>query len=67
MGWFSAFLKANLVMNLHHWILPGGPGRVLRDTGILAKNLKGYGIVCKYLKGYRILGSILGIWGYIAF
>ena len=22
----------------------GGPGRVFRDTGILAKNLKGYGI-----------------------
>ena len=40
---------------------------VFRDTGILAKNLKGYGIFCKYLKGYGILGSIQGVWGYNAF
>ena len=35
------------------------------NTGILAKNLKGY--FCKYLKEYGMLGSILGIWGYNAF
>ena len=33
--------------------------------GILAKRDTGY--FCNYLKGYRILGSILGIWGYNAF
>ena len=30
-----------------------GPGRVFRDTGILAKNLKGYGIFLYIFKGIQ--------------
>ena len=30
-----------------------GPGRVFRDTGILAKNLNGYGIFLKIFKGIQ--------------
>ena len=35
--------------------------------GYWPKTYRDTGHFCKYLKGDRILGSILGIWGYNAF
>ena len=49
-GWVDIKVKYKAAgTNINQELMPW---ECFRDTGILAKNLKGYGIFCKYLKGY---------------
>ena len=62
------FLYTNMYFS-HVGKKEGLPGPIIEALegflGVLAKFIQD--IFCKYLKGYRIIGSILGIWGYNAF